>query len=92
MKTAVDRGKEIIIRIPVIPNFNDSLEDAEKFSTLLNKIGIKKVNLLPFHQFGQKKYKLLQREYEMEDVPQLHTEDLADYKKVFINNGFDCKI
>ena len=92
MKTAVDRGKEIIIRIPVIPNFNDSLEDAEKFSTLLNKIGIKKVNLLPFHQFGQKKYKLLQREYEMENVPQLHPEDLTDYKKVFINKGFDCKI
>lgn len=91
LKSAVKKGKKIIARIPVIPNFNDSLHDAEEFSTLLNKIGIKDVNLLPFHQFGQKKYDLLDMKYTLNDVKQLHPEDLKDYQEVFIHNGLNCK-
>jgi len=90
MKYAVSIGKTIIARIPVIPNYNNSLEDAKKFSDLLNKIGIKKVNLLPFHQFGQKKYELLGRTYEMEHVKQLYPEDLAEFRQVFLDHGLDC--
>lgn len=90
MKITVKKGKKIIVRIPVIPNFNDSLQDAERFSMLLISIGIKEVNLLPFHQFGQKKYDLLGMEYKMNDVKQLYPEELLDYREVFLRNGLDC--
>jgi len=91
IELAMKKGKKIIARIPVIPEFNNSLQDAEKFCTLLIDIGIKEVNLLPFHQFGQKKYELLGMEYKMNDVKQLHSEDLLDYQEVFLRKGFDCK-
>lgn len=54
LKVAIDSGKEVIIRIPVIPSINSSLEDAKGFCKLLKSVNAKKVNLLPFHQFGQK--------------------------------------
>ncbi|MBU5453986.1 glycyl-radical enzyme activating protein [Caproiciproducens sp. MSJ-32] len=90
MTYAVKSGKIIIARIPVIPDFNDSLKDALEFSKLLKNIGIKDVNLLPFHQFGQRKYELLNREYSLKLVKQLHPEDLKDYQKVFLDEGLNC--
>lgn len=92
LKTAIEKGNEVIIRIPVIPNINSSLEDAKGFCKLLKSVNAKKVNLLPFHQFGQKKYELLNRDYAFENIDQLHKEDLLDYQNIFIENGFDCKL
>jgi len=90
LATAIFKGKDVIIRIPVIPNFNNSLEDAQGFCDLLKTIGAKKVNLLPFHQFGQEKYELINKQYALHNVTQLHEEDLIDYRQVFIQNGLDC--
>jgi pyruvate formate lyase activating enzyme len=90
MKLAVKKGKKIIARIPVIPEFNDSLEDAEKLCRLIIDVGIKEVNLLPFHQFGQKKYQLLGLAYKMDNVKQLYPEDLQEYREVFLRNGLEC--
>jgi pyruvate formate lyase activating enzyme len=90
LKIAINSEKEVIIRIPVIPNINSSLEDARGFCKLLKSANAKKVNLLPFHQFGQKKYTLLDKPYAFEDTKQLHEEDLLDYQNIFLENGFDC--
>ncbi len=90
LKLAISIGKEVIIRIPVIPNINSSLKDAQGFCKLLKTINAKNVNLLPFHQFGQKKYDLLNKSYDFQNIKQLHEEDLLDYKNIFIENGFNC--
>lgn len=90
LRIAINQGKDIIIRIPVIPTFNSSLDDAKDFCKLLKSVGATKVNLLPFHQFGEKKYELLNKEYKFKHVKQLHEEDLLEYKNIFIKNGFDC--
>ena len=92
LKTAIRNKKDIIIRIPIIPGVNNSLEDAHGFCDLLKEVGATTVNLLPFHQFGEKKYSLLNKEYKFMDVAQLHEEDLQTYKEIFIQNGFNCKI
>lgn len=92
LKIAIDIRKDVIIRIPVIPDINSSLEDARGFCKLLKSITTNslKVNLLPFHQFGQKKYELLNKTYAFQNITQLHEEDLLEYKNIFIENGFDC--
>jgi pyruvate formate lyase activating enzyme len=92
MKWAADKGIPMIARIPIIPGVNDSLPDAEAFCELLRKIGVNRVDLLPFHQFGQKKYEMLQLEYALKDAKALHPEDLTDYKNIFASNGFDVRV
>ena len=47
-----------------------SLKDAAGMAENLCKLGIREVHLLPFHQFGEKKYEQLETEYEMSGVPQ----------------------
>lgn len=89
---AIKHHDNLTIRIPVIPRFNDSPQDAEAFSQLFNKMGVQKIELLPFHQFGQQKYENLNRDYRMKDIPQLHTEDLEYFKKIVTDHGIACLV
>lgn len=90
MKFAIDEGKEVLPRMPVIPDYNNSLDDAKNFVRRLNEVGAKKIQLLPFHQFGENKYKLLGRNYEFDNVKALHAEDLSDFQKIFLDAGIDA--
>lgn len=71
-----------IIRIPVIPGFNDSANDAHGFGKLLKSLNVHQVQLLPFHQMGEPKYAKLNKTYAFQGQPGLHPEDLEPYKKI----------
>ena len=75
----------LVVRIPIIPSYNDSLEDAIAFAKLLQEKGVQNVELLPFHQFGENKYANLNKEYSMKGIPQLHDEDLIDFKETLLS-------
>lgn len=90
MKYAIQQGKQLLPRTPVIPGFNDSLDDAKGLADKLNYVGAKRVQLLPFHQFGENKYELLNKDYIFKDTPALHKEDLKDYQQVLLDAGIDA--
>lgn len=90
LKWAIASGLTVLPRIPVIPDFNASLEDADGLSDLLIKVNAKKVQLLPFHQLGEKKYELLGKNYYLKNKKALHPEDLKDYQQIFLDKGIDC--
>ena len=80
----------LIVRIPVIPGFNDALETQNGiFGFLKNELErVTAVELLPFHRLGSSKYKGLGRVYPMEDVVSLKKEDLRHLEKL----GRDMRI
>lgn len=90
MKQAILLGKEVLPRLPVIPGFNDSLEYVKGFAARLKEVGAARVQLLPFHQFGERKYDMLGRPYEMAHVKQLHPENLTDYQQAFVQEGIEA--
>ena len=90
LQWAISQGIDVLPRIPVIPGFNASLEDAKAFAKLLQRVGAKRVQLLPFHQFGEKKYELLGRQYAYHNQKALHPEDLKEYQQLFLDQGLDC--
>lgn len=90
LKWAFHQGLEILPRIPVIPRFNNSIQDAAGLASLLTEIGLKKVQLLPFHQFGERKYEMMHKEYAYKNVRALQKEDLIEYQNEFIKKGLDC--
>ena len=57
---------------------------------LLKKLGISQVQLLPFHQFGERKYELLNKKYAYKNIKTLHPEDLKNYQQIFLDKGLDC--
>lgn len=85
-------GRPFMVRIPVIPGYNDSLQDAQQFATLLAQLQILQVELLPFHRMGQHKYDLLGVEYGYAHVPPLPAESLLPYRQVFTQYGIEVKM
>ena len=61
--------KPIRIRVPLIPGFNDSIEDFGailKFAASLHNL--ERVQILPYHKFGIAKYERIGLEYSMTHV------------------------
>jgi pyruvate formate lyase activating enzyme len=90
-RTALASGRAVLPRIPVIPGYNDSLSDADAFGELLGSLGVRELELLPFHQFGQNKYVMLGLDYGLEKTKALHPEDLEPYKTVLENRGLKIR-
>lgn len=87
MKRAIASGMRVLPRLPVIPGYNNTLADAKGFAARLKETGACEIQLLPFHQFGEKKYDELGKPYAYTDVPALHEEDLKDFRQVLLDQG-----
>ena len=87
---ALATGKTVLPRIPVIKEFNDSIEDAKALAKLLKEYNATRCQLLPFHQFGENKYDQLAKDYHYSNYSTYHKEDLQDYLNTFIENGIDA--
>lgn len=90
MRYAITHKIPLLARIPVIPGFNDSLEDAKAFALYLKSCGLERVQLLPFHQMGENKYNLLNRDYAYTHIKAYHEEDLISYQKVMQDTGIEA--
>ncbi len=63
LQKMLDEAIPLRIRIPVIPEVNDSLEEAENMMALIasitrGKSAFRGIDLLPYHNFGLRKYTL----------------------------------
>lgn len=90
IKTAIDMGIDVLVRTPVIPGFNDSLSDARGMAACLTQLGAERVQLLPFHNFGENKYALLEKDYKLNGIPNMHAEDLSEYAQQYKDLGVEA--
>jgi len=56
------------IRVPVVPGFNDSPENIEKTALMASVLGVEKVSLLTYHEWGKPKYDAIGREYTLSAI------------------------
>ena len=89
-RRAIERGLDVLVRTPVILGFNDSTEDARRFAERLHEVGASRVQLLPFHNFGESKYDLLGRDYRLHGKVTLHPEDLEEFRQAYVDAGIDA--
>ncbi len=62
-KIARKKGRNMIIRIPLIGGVNADEENIRKTGLFVKEIGMKEIHLLPYHRFGEPKYKKIGQEY-----------------------------
>jgi pyruvate formate lyase activating enzyme len=66
LRLLAEAGGKVLIRIPVIPGINDDEENVTKTGDFLTSLpNVLDVQLLPYHEAGAEKYKLLKREMNM---------------------------
>ena len=68
-KVALSGKTRLVIRVPVIPTFNDTVEEIQGIARFADTLpGVDKIHLLPYHRLGQDKYEGLGRPYLMGNV------------------------
>ena len=86
-------AKKLIIRVPVIPTFNDTEEEIAAIAQFASGLqGVREIHLLPYHRFGKDKYDGLGREYGMGDLPSPTDAHMQSLKAVAERYGLTCQI
>lgn len=74
-------GKDIILRCPIIPEYNDTEEHFDGIIELTNSLkNIREVNIEPYHSFGEGKYEALGLESTTIETPsEERTKEIIDH-------------
>ena len=82
----------LIVRVPVIPTFNDTPQEIYDIAAFARSISVKEIHLLPYHRLGTDKYMALGREYLMGHIDLVPKEKIATLQNVASSVGLICKI
>ncbi|MGM0216597.1 glycyl-radical enzyme activating protein [Enterococcus sp. AZ109] len=85
-------GVELVVRIPVIPDFNDSPEDIAAIALIAKHLKATKINLLPYHPYGSNKYGHLDMTYLAADIDTPSTNRMTILQELVEGIGVPCKI
>ena len=92
MKVA-EKAKELVIRVPVIPTFNDTIPEILMISLFAAQIpGVKRMHLLPYHRLGESKYQGLGWDYSFSSVPPPTPEQMDELLAIARISGLACQI
>lgn len=80
----------LILRVPVIPGYNDTVENAQATASFLREVGVREINLLPFHRMGASKYEQLGLVYEYAGQAAQSAESLEPLGEVYRRQGISC--
>ena len=88
-----EMGKDIIIRMPIIPGYTDDEKELRQAAEALSQIrSIRRVDLLPVHQFGRVKYEQIGMEYTVDPTLTISEERQQAIKALFEGYGFKTQI
>lgn len=88
LRLLVNEGITVIPRLPLIPGYTLNVENMQRALAVLLSSGINQVHLLPFHQYGEAKYRLLGQAWAMKDVPVPSPQEVAEMQALAERAGF----
>lgn len=89
-KVSDELGKDILIRVPLIPGINNSEKDLTLLADFVNSLKNKhKVELLNYHEIGISKYDACGMDYELRDTKPV--ESIKDAVEFLRNKGVEME-
>ena len=82
----------LIIRVPVVPGFNDGRENLEATAAFMKDNGLDEINILPFHRLGASKYAQLGLKDKHAGTEAPSAEAMARAAAVFTSAGLRCSV
>ncbi len=85
LKRLSGEGKDVWIRVPVIPDFNDNENEMRLIAEFVSALtSVKQVTLMPYHTLGASKYETLGMEYPFDTAKKISETELESFKKEFL--------
>lgn len=86
-------GADLTVRVPVIPGFNNTKEEIRSIAEFAGSLnGVRKLHLLPYHRFGEDKYKGLGRKYLLEGTEVNDNALMEELLHEAEKSGLSCQI
>jgi pyruvate formate lyase activating enzyme len=92
LSTLVATGKQLIVRIPVVPGTNDDERNIRESIELLTRLGVDRVDLLAYHEAGTEKYQRLGSKYRLSQVKPPAPKTMQELSDRFCRAGFAVRI
>ena len=86
------REGRVVVRIPIVPRFNDSTENLRASALFLARLRFTEVNLLPFHRMAESKYVQLGMDYAHALTGSPTAQEMEKHRQIFVDAGLDCRI
>ena len=69
LRLVSESSERLVVRVPLIPGVNDTEEELIHIAEIIRSLPrVERIGVLPYHKFGENKYALLNRKYEMEQI------------------------
>lgn len=82
----------LIVRVPLVPGYNDTVENLQAVAAFVNQLHLEEVNLLPFHRLGHSKYEQLGLDYKYANTSAPSQESLAAARRILSDAGLRCYV
>ncbi|MGX5102911.1 [formate-C-acetyltransferase]-activating enzyme [Enterobacter cloacae] len=92
VRQLVAEGINIIPRVPLIPGYTLTETNMARVLAFLLPTGIRQLHLLPFHTYGEPKYRLLGQQWSMREVIPPTTDDVAVLRRMAERKGFHVTV
>ena len=93
LKKSSQFHRNITVRIPLIPGFNDDMDNITQTGKFVSGlINVSKIEILPYVKFGISKYEMLDLIYEIPYVKSPSATQLNEIKTIINRHGIDCDI
>ncbi len=86
------QGKPMIIRVPLIPEHNDSEENIKALAGFMTELGLTRIDLLPYHALGKTKYDRLGTEYKLGDLKPYDSNQVEEIKTLLESHGLEVGV
>ena len=82
----------LIVRIPVIPGFNDDDENIVATAEFVKNLGLKEINILPFHRLGDSKWSQCGMSYPYREQESPLPEKMQHLKEIITEQGITAYV
>lgn len=86
------RKMNLIPRVPLIPGYTMNTENFKQILKFLAPFGLTEIHLLPFHQYGEAKYRLLGKTWPLANVNAPREADIHPYQALAEAAGYHVTI
>ena len=88
-----EHARHLIIRVPVIPTFNDTEEEIRAIAAFAASLpNVTELHLLPYHRMGRDKYTGLGRPYTLDEITPPSAETMERLLRVVESQGLTAQL
>jgi len=92
LETLANAGKEIVVRFPLIPGITDGIDNLDKICSVMNSLGLNRIDILPYHAIAMNKYTRMGKVFMLEGLKEPGEKDIKTVEDFFTGQGYNVGI